>query len=167
MKNLIITFIGILSINLVSAQTEKLDPSLQHIYDSINLVFDEVERKFTTWKTGYDNSHLKGLLKNIVDDSFARDLFRLDETVSFLHVQGFNTIDNRTTVSDWLNTLDAGLFPSYLFSMRYNYDGEIEHLWIFDLTGRMVREITIIWDDTYDGVNNVNLRTILDSYFNQ
>jgi len=51
--------------------------------------------------------------------------------------------------------------------MRYNDDGEIEHLYIYDNDGIMVREIIIIWDKTYDGMNYTNMRTIMDSYFNQ
>jgi hypothetical protein len=174
MKNAIIALLGILSINSLNAQFDeytesdgKLDPTLQAKFDSVNTLFNKIESEFPTWKTGDDNSHLKGLLRSVFNDYLAKDLYRSDETVSLLHVTGFNTIHNGTIVSEWITTLNQNLYPSDQYSMRYNDDGEIEHLWIFDLTGRMVREITIIWDDTYDGVNYTNMRTIMDSYFNR
>ena len=174
MRNLIIALLGIFSINTLNAQFDgytesdgNLDPTLQAKFDSLNLIYNKIESEFPTWKTGDDNSNLKGLLRILFNDSLAKDLYRSDETVSLLHVTGFNTIHNGTIVSEWISTLDQSLYPSDQYSMRYNDDGEIEHLWIFDLTGRMVREISIIWDDTFDVVNNVNLRTILDSNFNQ
>ena len=174
MRNLIIALLGIFSINTLNAQFDgytesdgNLDPTLQAKFDSLNLIYNKIESEFPTWKTGDDNSNLKGLLRILFNDSLAKDLYRSDETVSLLHVTGFNTIHNGTIVSEWISTLDQSLYPSDQYSMRYSDDGEIEHLWIFDLTGRMVREISIIWDDTFDVVNNVNLRTILDSNFNQ
>ena len=168
MRNLIIALSGILSITSVSAQNQIFDdPSLQHIYDSIRAVSNEVERQFPTWKTGDDNSELVGLFKNIITDPIAKHLFSIDPSVSLLHVTGYNTIHNGTIVSDWLNTLDAGLYPSDEFTVKYNGDEEIEHLYVFDNNGSMVREIMIIWDKSFDGENYTNLRTIMDSYFNQ
>ena len=51
--------------------------------------------------------------------------------------------------------------------MGYNDDREVEHLYLFDNNGNLAREIIIIWDKTSDGANYTNMRTIMDSYFNQ
>lgn len=174
MKNIIIVLIGILNTTSLNAQfdeynesDEKLDSTFQHAFDSLNLIYNEIENEFPTWKTGNDNSHLKGLLRILFNDLLAKDLYHSDETVSLLHVTGFNAIHNGTIVSEWITTLDQSLYPSDQYSMRYNDDGEMEHLYIFDIDDTMVREIIIIWDKTYDGVNYTNMRTIMDSYFNQ
>jgi hypothetical protein len=174
MRNLIIALLGILSVTSLNAQFDeytesdgKLDSTLQFKFDSINTLFNKIENEFPTWKTGNDNSNLKGLLRNLCNDPSAKDLYRSDESVGLLHVNGFNTIHNGTIVSEWITILNQSLYSNDQYSMRYNDDGEIEHLYIYDNDGKMVREIMIIWDSTYDGVNYTNLRTIMDSYFNQ
>ena len=62
---------------------------------------------------------------------------------------------------------NQSLYPSDQYSMGYNDDREVEHLYLFDNNDNLAREIKIIWDKTYDGVNYTNMRTIMDSYFNQ
>jgi hypothetical protein len=146
---------------------EKLDPSLKHIYDSISAVFDEVEKEFPTWKTGDDNSALVGLFKNIITDPIAKHLFSIDPSVSQLHITGFNTIHNGVNLNTWLASLDPSLYPSDEFTIKYNGDEEIEHLSIYNSKNEVVRKIMIVWDKTFDGKNYTNLRSIIDSYFNQ
>jgi len=164
MKNLVITLIAILSFTTVNAQ---LDSTLQNKFDSINVILSNIESEFPTWKTGDDNSQLSGLLKNIITDPIAKHLFSIDPTASQLHITGFNTINKRVTLDTWLSTLNPNLYPSDEFNIKYNSDGEIEHLYIFNSDSQMVREIMIIWDKSHDGINYSNIRTIMDYYFNE
>jgi len=171
MKNVIIVLVGALITTSLSAQDgtfdERLDPTLQRQFDSINVILNGIEAEFPTWKTGDDNSGLVGLFSNIIYDSIAKHLFSLDPSVSQLHVTGFNTIHKRVTLNTWLTTLDPDLYPTDKFNVKHGGDGEIEHLYVFKNDGKMVREIMIIWDKTQDGSGFTNLRTIMDSYFNE
>jgi len=164
MKNLVITLIAILSFTTVTAQ---LDSTLQNKFDSINVILSNIESEFPTWKTGDNNSQLSGLLRNLITDPFAKHLFSIDPSVSQLHITGFNTINKRVTLDVWLSTLDPKLYPSSDFTIKYNSDGEIEHLYIFNGDNQIIREIMIIWDKSYDGKNYSNIRTIMDYYFNE
>lgn len=168
MKRLTIALLGILSFTYVSAQNQIFDdPSLQHIYDSITAVSNEVDRQFPTWKTGDDNSELIGLFKNIITDSIAKNSFSTASSVNQLYITGFNSRDKRVNLKTWLASLDPNLYPSYEFTIKYNGDEEIEHLSIYNSKNEVVRKIMIVWDKTYDDENYNNLRTIKDSHFNE
>ena len=113
MRCLFIAFIWILSVSFARAQVKGLDSTLQHKFDSINVIWSNIENEFPTWKTGDDNSQLSGLIKNIVTDPFAKHLFSIDPSVSQLHITGFNTINRRVTLDNWLSTLDPNFCPLY------------------------------------------------------
>ena len=155
------------SLEVIADEFEQLDSTLQAKFDSIMSVSSKIQSEFPTWKTGDDNSQLRGLLRNIATDPIPKHLFLIDSSVSQLHINGFNSIHSRVTLDTWLSTLDPNLYTSDEFTIKYNSDGEIEHLYIFNSDNQIIREIMIIWDKSYDGRNYSNLRTIMDSYFNQ
>lgn len=171
MKNSILVKILIFIVNLSFAQSDTLQDSSYQIFENIVAEYMEgydfkinSETALMKYKTGDNDSNLKGVLKDIFTDSNAVYKYLQNPRIYDLEISN-NTFDTSVFVMDWVKTIDTDKYDSEDHTIKYNDIETSEMISVHNKQGETVRFISITWDTTYDGVNYSNIRSIFDSFY--
>tara|TARA_B110000285_G_scaffold76828_1_gene88466 strand:- start:884 stop:1402 length:519 start_codon:yes stop_codon:yes gene_type:complete len=130
-------------------------------YEIANIPFNY--ELLSTFKTGDNDTEFRGILSTIFSDSLSR--FKYLENYNFNYLSVTNsTLTKNVQFNTWINTcIDANEYPVSKFTIKYvNWDN-CESITIYNGYNEKVRAIYVYWDQSYDDVNFVNIRSISDT----
>ena len=161
MKNLILILaltIGAFNVSYSQNENEVIN-ELEYEIDNI-----QYDAKFlSTYKTGDDDSQLRGNLKNIFSDSLVGHEYLIQNSRFY----GLSVTDNTLTTiipfTEWIESINVNAYPTDEYRFEYiSYDNS-ESLSIYNKSGSIIRTIYVYWDNTYNGTEYTNIRSITDT----
>ena len=163
MKNLILVFaftLGTLTTFSQEPEEELIELTQEELEDLIGAELEKQQydpELRSAYKTGDDDSYLRGNLKNIFTDSMAIYNYLQNPNFYSLSVSGDKLYPIVPFVK-WIETLNVSKYQSDEYTFEYiNYDSS-ESISIYK-NNEVIRTIYVAWD----GLNHTNIRYISDT----